>query len=210
METEWRAAMKGKLGDLGLAHAKAITGAVRSAVNRHRATVRRQAAAAGLSPRFQKAFRGVVKGSKGQNLTRTGFDAQPQGATYSKAIIKRSGAQPVDLYEVFETGATITHKGGTYIELRTQFAPRKASSDNYPDGTFSVIELKRRRGRRRANAAAVVLVHRATGKVWFVWLKASKVKKRLRARPAYTRIAGNLLADFDRRYAREVQKLGLD
>ena len=210
LDLEWRVATKGRLGDLADCHRVAITGSIRSATNRHKAQVRRQARSAGLGAKVPNAFRGVVRAKSGADITRRGIDADPSGATFSKAIIKRPGASPVDLFDVWETGATIKAKGGEFLEIKTPHADRRAkSSRDYPDGTFRYIPMRRRRGRRRANSVAWVLVHRATNEVWFVWLPTVKIRRRLRAGAAYVRIARGVVADFERRYARAVVAKGL-
>lgn len=213
-DVQCQMAIRGQLRGLGEAVAIAQTAGVRAGVGSHKQAVRRRIEASGLGPKLAKAWRGVVRGASGRDLTVKGVDVDPTGATFSKAVVKRGGPVIDLLGDVFDRGVRVQATGGPYLEIPTKQHPqgRKApSSETFPDGTFRRVPVGgKRRGRPAANRVAYVLIHRGTNAVWYLWMKTVRVRSRgLRIAASYRTATRRVQTVHDRTFARELVKRGV-
>lgn len=205
---QFRMAIQGKLSEFDRAVAVANTLAIRTATNRMKTQGRRQMERAGLGKKLPNAFRGTVTGGSGQDITKRGIDPNPTGIVQSGAIVKRPGG-PVDLIEVFETGAVVVPKHGRFLAVPTPKAGgrRARPMNSYPEGTFRLIPRKRLRGRPRSNTPSFIAIHKVRKEVWYLLFPVIRLRKRLNLAQLYVRIAGQVDELLARSWGRELAKL---
>lgn len=172
MSWQLSAALRGDLRkalkDDEQAGAGAVTSAIRRATTMLKKAVRAQITGAGLGERLGNAARGEVFPVRGVSLS-------AKGRVISKAIYKRPGGL-VDLYTVFEEGATISALGGRFLAIPVGAGKAKLSS--FASKDIEILPFRNGKGyvvlRRGARAFG-----RGGGGVLFLLVKQVTIKKRL-------------------------------
>ena len=104
---ELRLALRGDLAPWlranGEAVAPAVTSVIRRKTNLLKKRLRRHVEQAGLGERLAKTIRGATQPPRGNSV-------QTAGLVFSAAIYKQRPGGPIDLIDVFNTGATVSAK----------------------------------------------------------------------------------------------------
>lgn len=195
-------AIRGDLRKQMVAIERAVEGGRRSAISRRttalKNTLRRQVTGAGLGSRLANAIRSVV-------ITLADED-QIVGRVFSKAIVRRPSGR-VDLITVFDEGATVRARTGTFLAIPTEHAgkgrgqKRHKTPAEYPSGTFTLIP-----GRR--SGVAVLVFKDRPDVVAFVLVRQVTLRKQLNVQAAHAEAQAGLddlvAREIDQRLARGV------
>lgn len=123
--------------------ASAVTRAVRGVTFGLQREIQRQAKKAKFSnPGLEKLMIAKV-------LPKRGYEPDAEGVVYSVAMVERSGEE-VDLYEVFDRGATIRAKGGKWLAIPTDDAAAKRGNQFGGLIKFRAGQLQKLRARAEA------------------------------------------------------------
>jgi len=202
----------GRLDEYDTAVEQTHTYVMRSAVAKLKNQGRRAMERAGLGTRLPHAFRGRVLAENGKDITRAGVDANPRGIVASRAFVKRSGAT-VDLIDVFQRGAVIVPRAGSFLAIPTQKAggARAKPMGDYPEGTFRLIPRTKNRGRgRRGGRGGFYAVHRTRGELWYILVPQVRLRRRLNLDAIYRRVGNQIPAMTEKQFARQVVRLRLE
>jgi hypothetical protein len=207
------AAVRGNLKDALARDLKAAEGAVMTVIRRRttvlRDAVRRQVSVAGMGEQLGKAAKLRVMPDRGASI-------RAKGVVYSKALYKTRPGGLVDLFTVFDEGATVAAQGGKYLALQIgtgiQFGKSRRAKAIYIDPkTMAVLRLKSGKGylvvRKEPHRGRDISGH--YGQPLLLLIKQVHIKKRLDLQAALDYASQGLDELVAREWERRVEKAGV-
>lgn len=147
MDLQVRMAVEGNLNAFMAKREKGVASAVTRAVRGVAFGLQREISRQAKKAKFQNP--GLEKLMIAKVDPRRGYKPDAEGVVYSVALVQRGGEE-VDLYEVFDKGATITAKGGKWLAIPTDDAAAKRSNQFGGMVKFRAGQLQRLRERATA------------------------------------------------------------
>lgn len=151
MDLQVRMAAEGNLNAFMEKRAKGIASAVTRAVRGVAFGLQRDISRQARKAKFQN--KGLERLMKAKVNPRRGYEPDAEGVVYSVAMVERNGEE-VDLYEVFDKGATIRAKGGKWLAIPTDDAAGKKRNQFGGLIKFRPGQLQRLRQRAAADVGA--------------------------------------------------------
>lgn len=189
--------------------ASAVTRAVRSTTLGLQRELRRQVRKAKFkSGGLEKLVSSKVRPEKG-------YAPDAEGVVYSNARVQRGGDE-VDLLESFDKAQTVRAKGGKWLAIATEYAPRgsgrgrrRASPSKLSPGVFKNLTFIKT---KKPNLAMLAFVNPKTGdKVVAYWLvKQVNMRKRIDIKRAESKWLPKLEGKINRNLDRYVYRTGDD
>lgn len=214
-----QAALKGDLAAWSQRATQAIASARTSVIRRRTAALKKNLRGDVERAQLGKLGRAVqsrvIDRETKANLARGGAGLDPEGAVFSKALVKGRPGGLVDLITVFDQGATITASGAKWIAIRNPAVVRNRKSTPATFGDrLGFVRLGPQLGALYLKAESAIRRGQARGLVVAFWLKPeAHLKKRLRVQRRYeqaTRGLAELEArTIDRNLARAQVRTGL-
>lgn len=179
LSLQWRLAIHGKLDEYDKSLAIAHSTAIRKVTFNFKTQARHAIARGGLGVRLPNALRSVVLDSSGNDISKKGYDADPQGIVYSQATVRRQSG-PVDLIGVFQTGAIVLPHKGTYLAVATKEGGgrRAPSMASYPPNTFRIVKPKAGRVAANSNRPVLYAIHRVRKEIWYLLFREVRLRRR--------------------------------
>ena len=173
--------------------AAAVTTVIRRRTSALKRSIRGQMSRAGLGK--------LANAARSETDPHRGFSLTPKGAVFSKAIVKRPGGS-VDLLTVFDEGAVVQAKRGTYLAIPVTKGSRRKTPASYGRGALIFIP-----NRDRKTARLVDKADRSRVIFWLV--RITHLKKRLNLDTAVERSGRDLDGAIAREWERRAAKAGI-